>query len=262
MEDNKQIVVNINDSSFIDKNNKLIIETVERKGQAEQIIQNLPKTFDITTNLYSLPNFISKYTANESIKDLLKSQCVFYSYKTKEIVYNTDINHISGINSKITANIKKHEDLEKLKINGDEITINELLYFIKRNRYYFAKQEEYYDWINKVDNLAVNINTDIQIANDFKGNKKAAIEQKVSQQLPNSITFESYLFEGDPNKQKITCEVEIDIKNNTPNFSFVSLELELLIESEIKNRIDHTLEKIDEIFGGSIPIILDAKKSI
>jgi hypothetical protein len=260
MEDNKQIIVNINDASFIDKNNKIIIETVERKGDAEEIIQNLPRVFDITTNLYSLPTFISKYIANEAIKDLLKSQCVFYSYKAKEVVYNTDINHLSGINSKITANVKTHEDLKKLKINGDAITIDELLYFIKRHRYYFANQEDYYDWINKVDNLAVNINTDIQIANDFKGNKKSAIEQKVSQQLPNTISFYSYLFEGDPNKIEISCEVEIDIKNNTPNFSFVSLELEQLIETEIKDRIDNTLSLINNIFQDTVPIILDAKR--
>lgn len=141
----------------------------------------------------------------------------------------------------IEGRLKLHPDLEKFAVNsGKSYSTFELADFIKMNRHYFENKEYAMKLVTILREFEGNVNKDVQLKADDRGNKRALINQVVESNIPSSFFLELPVFVG---YEKERLEVEININSSFECF-LVSPDLKQFLDLKSKEILDEQLSKI------------------
>jgi hypothetical protein len=95
-------------------------------------------------------------------------------------------------------------------------------------------------------NLKAKINSDIEKADDRKGNVERNFKQTVESNMPDAITLKLPLLEGEP---AVSVEVNVILEangNNGINCFLESVDAAEIIETLFENRVEEEVEKIKD----------------
>lgn len=261
MSEDKKILVNITNS---EPNDKGEYEVVIREGEAEKLpqIHFAPVSKTIKGTISSVRNYLvpfkTKKTNTIEVQHLyeliLQSPVITYSLEKGIISLDTDLNLLCGSNNSITGTLETHKDITRLKL-GESMGFASLIKYIKSIRNNFTSKNEYQVFLTAVSNYSSTVTTEYTNNNDSKGNLLKSFEQKVKNTFPEGLRLRGKLFQGFDYQEMFDVEVEIEVSQSGPTYTFVSSELDDILEAHKEKIIGMELDLIRENWIEIIPMI-------
>lgn len=261
MSEDKKILVNITDSKPND-NGKY--EIVIREGEAEKLpqIHFAPVSKTVKGTISSVRNYLVPFKEIESNKievqslyaSILKSPVITFSLEKGIINLNTDFNQLSGSDTTVTGTLETHKEITRLKL-GESMGFASLIKYIKSIRNNFTSKNEYQVFLTAVSNYSSTVTTEYTNNNDSKGNVLKSLEQKVKNTFPEGLRLRGKLFQGYEYDALFDVEVEIEVNQSGPTYTFVSSELDDILEQHKEKIIYMELGLIKEDWTNIIPMI-------
>lgn len=208
-------------------------EVIIRSGDALELLQQ--KQISKSGNIESPAKFhaIRKGEPQKSV--------VTYSRSRMEIVFEADPE--SPLSAKITGNLLLNDDLKKFEINTQKMWgLQELAKFLKMNKSFFKEREKTDPLIASLLAFKGTITTDIEKANDGRGNAKDLMDRKTTSNMPTDFVLQLPVFVGGETKS-FRVEIGIDSTDASAKFWLESSELQEIIISERDRIIDLEIEK-------------------
>lgn len=151
--------------------------------------------------------------------------------------------------NKVKGSLEFHPIFLKFGINSDKyISSFEMADLIKMNRYYFESKSDAMQLVSTLKNFKAKVDSDIEKANDNKGNVKAILQQTVTSNMPDSFKMKLPIFKG---QKAITIEVEVYIRADDFACTLISPEAneetETLRDIAINEQIDNIKKLTPEI---------------
>jgi hypothetical protein len=149
----------------------------------------------------------------------------------------------------ITGSLKDNVELEKWNINtAKRWTVGEFLQFVRERKMWFAKPEDQVALLKGLQTWKVNVDREIKIFNDNKGNSTDSVETVVSkvQGLVYKFNLSIPVFKG-YDKKKFTVEIGLDPKATTVDIYLYSDELYQLRIDERDRLFAFELKKFDSL---------------
>lgn len=157
--------------------------------------------------------------------------------------------------TRVTGTLESFADLDKLRINsGKPIEQRNFIQLLKFNKRLFATPAKIMDLVAKLTNFDVTAEHKVSGKDDKRGNKSAAIQQKINHELPNYLMVKCPLFEGDdPVEFKVDLIVDWQMDYESVGLVFM-LESTDLAQMQL-DAIDRSISTQAAKFEDKIPII-------
>lgn len=137
-------------------------------------------------------------------------------------------------------------EISNLGINARKVyTSKSLSDLLKMNRLLFAESEESMRIVAALRDFAAQVHTEIESANDDKGNKRQVFDQKISQKHELSFTLNWPVIVGE-DKCKFKVEICYDIRDRQIEFWLESVEMHEAVMSSQITLIDQEIKKFQE----------------
>ncbi len=211
-------------------------EITIREGKAvEQLPLKEPQKIALSGDIHSIGNFLTfRDEKSFGLQAIDKTKAVITCNKdARTIVMQLDPENFYC--TTVTATLQQSKELNNFCINEEKTFSREaLLKLFRFNKLYFDDKETHASICANLSNITLKSETEMASANDRKGNKKGAIEQKVN--MPDKwidVFFLSIpVFKGFDNV-KIRVEICMDVTATGFCFWLESPELVEYIESQI-----------------------------
>ncbi len=218
-------------------------EITIREGEAvAQLPLKEPQKIVLSGDIHSITNYLANREDGYSLQQVDKTKAIITCNKdARTIMLQLDPENFYC--TTITAQLAQSNELKAFSINEEKTFSREaLLKLFRFNRLWFDDKDIHAKIRANLSNITLKSETEMQSANDRKGNKAAGIEQKVN--MPEKWVDVFYLsipiFKGFDNV-KIRVEICMDVTATGFAFWLESPELAEYIESQI-----------DSIFTGEL----------
>lgn len=177
-------------------------------------------------------------------KGISDKSLVTFSRSKMEIIFYADPQN--ELASEIKGNLLLNEDLKNFCINDASKMwgLQELAKFLKMNKTFFIDKEKASELIANLIAFKGTITTDIEKANDGRGNAKDLMDRKTSSNMPTDFVLKLPVFVGGEVKS-FRVEIGIDSTDASAKFWLESSELQEIIISERDRIIDSEIAKFD-----------------
>jgi hypothetical protein len=207
------------------------------------------------TGTIDAPSEFFKKRHNKIGKNQVSSDSLNYNYDASYVEFDYVNNTIMLVVNaahpgeiQVTGKFVENNIFSLLKINSTECysTPNELLQMIRHKSNIFKSIEDHKQILNSLRNFTMNITREHKQWSDQRGN--AGKSESFVLKEPHVLGFEINvpIFSGEP-KSIIKVEVEIEIRNNNPEFFLVSPELPILMEEYKNKKFAELLEDFEDI---------------
>lgn len=211
------------------------------QGQAPP--QREPKVINITGTIGAPLEFITKR------KDQFQAGKVGIAYNRTNMTITLQANDTDFFGASVTGQLVINPDLTKFAINAEkERTIQELTKFLKMNKYFFADVDQCMTTIGNLQKFSASVKTQIDQANDGRGNKTEGFDVKVDSNLDLFFDLNMPVFKGQLAK-KFRVDIAFDIRDKAVSIWLESPELQQVILCDRDTIIDTQLagiRKVDE----------------
>ncbi len=231
----ESVVKNIEVEKTLTKLDGTAPNPINEKGH--KIISNIngPKVFILHET------FINIYDPDKSI--------ITIDMDAGIIELNTNIVD-TGHNVTVVGKMKEYAELKKLNINSYRyITLKEMLDLLRPARRLFNDKDRHSTLMDDLTNFKMKYETNIEKADDRKGNSSASFAQVVKDSKDLNFTLTSQVY-GD-SKLKFEVVVLVEIREKAVLFALESIELmEIMLDQKeaiIKTEISEIFEKIKVI---------------
>ena len=144
----------------------------------------------------------------------------------------------SNIEGKMTLSDKFNE----FGINsGKYITNFEMADLFKMNRSFFDTKTVCMELVSKLKNLKANVNKQIELSNNDRGNRRELVDQVVLHNIPESFKLSLPIFNGTEPQE---VEVEINVDADDLSCTLISPHAKDLIERMRNEKIDEVIERV------------------
>lgn len=215
------------------------------ENQKELII----KTGEVLPELRALKigvsgNILSPAKFHDIRKGIDKESLVIFSRSKMEIVF--DANPENPLSPKVTGHLLLNEDLKKFEINSQTKMwgLQELAKFLKMNKTFFNNKEKADSLIASLLSFKATITSDLEKANDGRGNSKDLVDRKTNSNMPTDFILLMPVFVGGEIKS-FRVEIGIDSTDSSAKFWLESSELQEIIISDRDKIIDTEIAKFE-----------------
>ena len=174
---------------------------------------------------------------------------VTFSRSKMEIIFDAEPeNSLAAI---VTGKLLINDDLKKFEINSQSKMwgLQELAKFLKMNKTFFKDKEKTDSLIASLIAFKGTITTELEKANDGRGNAKDLMDRKTTSNMPTDFILSLPVFVGGEIKT-FRVEIGIDSTDASAKFWLESSELQEIIITERDRIIDAEIAK----FSGLIII--------
>lgn len=209
-----------------------------RHGQALELRE--PIGYEYDTQINGPSTFIKQ---RGDLIDKTKA-VITVDKEARTIVLETDPGNHYGhtINGRIIIDPR----IEEFGINkATRYTRDSLVNFLRMNRFYFPDKEAHARLVAAVRTFEANVNTDVKVESDLRGNKNASVNKKVTTDVPFEFTMALPVIKGGVMKT-FTVEVCLDVTDGGIKFWFESPEVKEIIEDVVTIAFDEETK----LFGG------------
>lgn len=169
---------------------------------------------------------------------------VTFSRSKMEIHFEADPEN--PLSAKVSGQLLLNDDLKKFEINSQSKMwgLQELAKFLKMNKTFFADKEKADTLIASLLSFKATITSDLEKANDGRGNSKDLVDRKTNSNMPTDFTLSLPVFVGGDIKT-FRVEIGIDSTDSSAKFWLESSELQDIIITDRDKIIDAELLKFD-----------------
>ena len=132
-----------------------------------------------------------------------------------------------------------------INADGGRLTNFDMSRLFKMNRSFFETKTKAMELVTILQNFKAKVDTDLEKADDRRGNTKLLRNQIVRSNLPEEFVLEIPIFKGEP-KQRILVEVDIDPDDFS--CSLISADAADIIHETVDQRFNDILKDIEENF--------------
>jgi hypothetical protein len=231
------------------------VETlIIRNGEALPLKE--PNKIQINGQIDAIVRFLSKRTAQSTeedannpsdIAEVVDKNChILVDRSNLKMELLVDEKNFYG--SEITGALLMNPEFLEWGINTNTTrSPKELAAFIKMNRYFFSDRMKAMSLVTELTNFKAKIDKEIEKTDDFRGNKRELLDQKINSNLPESFDIEIPIFKG---QSKQTINVEILITGDNFQCYLQSPDTIDLIRETRDTIIDEQIKKIEELAPG------------
>lgn len=146
----------------------------------------------------------------------------------------------------ITGELKINPYLLEFKINSEiSFGLKEIQKFLRMRRVFFKNREQNEVLLKKLSEFFAKITIEINQKDDRKGNTLDSIQSRVTHEIPLQFTLAMPIYQDFPDKTFLV-EIIADITDANVKFSFESVELAELLESDKKSILETELKSLSE----------------
>jgi hypothetical protein len=230
-EDNKNIEVSVEEG---------VKELIIREGRALQV--NNPSSVHISGHIDAPYRYYEKRAGKSLDKEKAHLEV---DTQNKKIILDTDPS--DDLSPVITGSIKRYKPLMQMQINeGTMFGKDDFKLLMKKHRFLFKKSSDCGELVNKLENLDMTIQRELEDKDDSRGNRSLVAKQTVKSEIPETITLESQIFvEGD--EHEIVADVCYDVDSSgTVKFWLESSSLYEMVEEQTREMIADTVKEFDD----------------
>jgi len=214
------------------------VEIIIREGSALELAH--PKNTSISGDFSSVKEFITKNYPLVVELGLVFPGVIQINKENNTILFCDYPHNVYGRNE-VIGKLEWNEKLLSLQINKDNsaFTQKQITQLFKNNAMLFKDSESLRALIKTFNEMTLSVETSLTDNKDGKGNVEQNFSRVIKDKkgiLPEFIELFCPIFKGtDPIDIKI--EVDVDVVNNRPVYSFYCLEMEIIIEKEKEKAI-------------------------
>lgn len=225
------------------RGNETMKELVIRSGGIKELPIEAPAPLIVNTTISGPFEFYTKRVKNAKLHDLNKINLTINRDK-KVIVLVVDENY-EGQGAEITGEMIDDTELKSFGINNKKMwTVRDLQNHIKMHRALFSSPEECMKLVTNLGNFSAKIETDIQKADDKRGNTIDSIATKLTTEIPLNFKINSRLFKGQASLQ-FPAEICILAMASGVQFWLESVELRELQMKETDRIFNEEIKKFE-----------------
>ena len=225
-------------------------EPINPKKQSISGTIDAPSEFFIKRHTF-FSNTIGKPTSSDGLNYSYDASYVEFDYAKNTIELFVNAGHPGEI--VVKGSFIENSIFQELKINSTESYSNpaQLLAVIRHKSNIFKSIEEHKEVLTKLRNFTTSISREQKAWSDQSG--RAGHSDSFVLKNPSVVGFNLYvpIFNGEK-KMEIKVDVEIEIRNNNPEYFLVSAELPVLIQ-------DYKEERFAELIKDFGPIAIIKK---
>lgn len=224
------------------------IELVQRTGTAAKIYEK--KRFTLKVLILALWEWVSKRNFPTPVQE--NPGVIIFSKDLDNPFIKFVENPNDELSTELEAELQINEDLTSFGINtGLRFSQREMENLVRQKAHCFPDLTTAKEIIEKMRNFDVRYEQQVQRTDDRRGNTEDAVKSAIKfakGELPPSLTIVLPLYYG-TSAETVTMEIEVDKgRNNLPEFSFYSLDLELKKKSVVESAIDGEVAKFKDQF--------------
>lgn len=154
---------------------------------------------------------------------------------------------LDSLGAEVSGTLSLNPELEEFGINtGKKRAPKELASFLKLKRTFFLDKEKNALIISALNNFQATITTELEKAQDTRGNSKQLVEKKVISNTPTEFVLQMPIFVGQETK-KFSVEICIDTTDSGVSCWLESAELNDLIILNRDQIIDSEIAAIQKV---------------
>lgn len=219
-----------------------VAELIIREGQAAPVIEAEQYKF---SGLLAAPGIFykSRIAAKEGYFDKSKA-VVEVNYDKKTITFHADPTDPKA--DVIIGTLFSESRLAPFRLNEGAVwKAYDLAVFIRRNKMYFADQEQVLKLISELSTLKVSVKGEIEVADDSRGNTKRLFSQQTNTTIPVSFALNMPIISG-AKPRRFGVDIFLDVQGGTVNISLESVDLLEMTANDIVAAMDEQVEIFKE----------------